>query len=155
MERFYWLADGRLAGCSRPGGRNGASLEADLMALRQEGIQSVLSLTESPLSDEMCARQNMVVLHLPIPDMHAPTSAELLQALYFIDSQHIEGRAVAVHCLMGQGRTGTVLAAYIIRDGASAEEAIARLRSICPGAIESPPQVRALHRFAGERAWIV
>jgi atypical dual specificity phosphatase len=87
--------------------------------------------------------------------MQAPTTGEILQALEFIDRQHVAGRAVAVHCLMGQGRTGTILAAHRIRDGSTADAAIAELRDICPGAIVSPPQVRALHRFAAVRSWII
>ena len=54
---------------------------------------------------------------------------------------------------MGQGRTGTVLAAYLIRAGSSAQEAIVRLRDICPGALSSPTQERALEAFAQRRDW--
>ena len=132
-----------------------ARLDADLDWLRLKGIGAILSLTEQPLTDEVVQRFGLPVRHMPIPDMHAPRPEELMDALTFIDQQRIEGRAVAVHCLMGQGRTGTILAAYLIREGASASQAIAELRAICPGAIESPPQVRALHIFAAERDWIL
>ena len=62
---------------------------------------------------------------------------------------------VAVHCLAGQGRTGTVLAAYLIRGGLSSEQAIAEVRAICPGAIEATPQTTALAGWAAERPWII
>jgi atypical dual specificity phosphatase len=156
MERFYWLVPERLAGCSRPGGRTGdALLDVDLAELRREGVGAVLSLTESPLLADVCDRHGLVVHHVPIPDMHAPLPGEILQALAFIDQQHHDGRAVAVHCLMGQGRTGTILAAYRIREGMSADAAIAEVRAACSGAIESPPQVRALRLFAADRGWIL
>jgi protein-tyrosine phosphatase len=56
---------------------------------------------------------------------------------------------------MGQGRTGTVLAAYLIRDGASAEAAMRQLRACCPGALGSPAQERALEAYAQRRDWVL
>jgi atypical dual specificity phosphatase len=77
-----------------------------------------------------------------------------VRALEFIDEQHANGRAAAVHCLMGQGRTGTVLAAYLIRNGASPAEALRAVRAVCPGAVEAPSQEGALYAFAERRDWI-
>jgi atypical dual specificity phosphatase len=157
MERFYWLIDGRLAGCSRPGGRQSTDpdVETDLRSLREKGISAVLSLTEEPLPPAPLERAGLASLHLPVPDMHALTADELMTALQFIDGHLHSGGAVAVHCLMGQGRTASVLGAYLIRGGEDAEEAIRELRDICPGALASDAQVHALRRFAGDRCWIL
>jgi atypical dual specificity phosphatase len=87
--------------------------------------------------------------------MTPPLPEQIQQALFFIDQHRLAGTAVAVHCLMGQGRTGTILAAYLIRDGMPADEAIARLREICPGAVESPSQRHALALFAQRRDWVL
>jgi atypical dual specificity phosphatase len=87
--------------------------------------------------------------------MTPPTTGQLIHALEFIDEQHALGKAVVVHCLMGQGRMGTVLAAYLIRGGASATEALRTVREVCVGAVESPSQERALYTFAERRDWIV
>jgi len=160
--RFYWLEDGVLAGCSLPGGengrgpvKNGAALGRDLDELRQQGVGAILTLTEDALEAETLAAHGMAALHLPVPDMTAPLPGQIHEALTFIDRQRIEGHAVAVHCLMGQGRTGTILAARLIRDGMPADEAISRLRQMCPGAIESPAQQEALRRFAERRDWVL
>lgn len=148
MRDFYWLIDGVLAGCGRPGKRRrgrpaaeGAApaeipaddpLDTDLAFLRRQGIGAVLSLTEEPL-----------------------TPAQLDRALDFIDGQRARGNKVAVHCLMGQGRTGTVLAAYLIRGGVSPATALRELRSVCPDAVGAAAQERFLHDYAARRAWIV
>lgn len=173
MQRFYWLVEGVLAGCSRPGkpeSEHGPerpdivpamtpemaeALDRDLALLRSKGIGAILSLTESPVDDAALIRQEFITLHLPVADLTAPSPAQLHEALRFIDRQQMEGVPVAVHCLMGQGRTGTVLAAYLIRGGMTASEAIARLRFLAPGAISTPTQERALEDFAKRREWIV
>lgn len=157
MERFYWVVEERLAGCSVPGGvgRDQRALERDLTQLVDAGVGALLTLTEAPLAPEALERAPLVTLHLPVPDLYPPSPGELLQALHFIDCQHVEGRAVAVHCKMGQGRTGTVLAAYRIRGGLDADAALEEIRRICPGAIGSDPQIHALRRFAATRPWIV
>jgi atypical dual specificity phosphatase len=165
MHRFYWVIADRLAGCSLPGGADRresraadaaqAALQSDLALLRRKGVGAVLTLTESPLADSVLGASELAYLHLPVPDLHAPTPAQLAQAIRFIDQNNAEGRAVAVHCLMGQGRTGTVLAAYLIRNGLTAAEALAEIRHLCDGAISAPEQEDALRAFATRRDWVV
>jgi atypical dual specificity phosphatase len=168
MQGFYWLIEGSLAGCPRPGSRRGgqprdgrpeerdnAALAEDLSWLRTRGIGALLSLTETPLAADALAEHGLVTMHLPVDDLHAPTPAQLHYALAFIDQQHALGRAVAVHCLVGQGRTGTVLAAHRIRAGSTADAALMELRALSPGAIGSPEQEAALHAFARRRDWIL
>lgn len=167
LHRFYWLVEDTLAGCSRPGGiarQREASLppeevarqlDEDLTWLRDRGVGAVLTLTETPLDPDVLARHDLNTLHLPVEDLTPPTPEQLDLALRFIDEQRLQGRAVAVHCLMGQGRTGTVLAAYLIRAGATPEAALRELRSLCPGAVENPSQESALQAYFRRRDWII
>ncbi len=169
MRSFYWLIEDALAGCSRPGARGplsrgggagpepetSAALDEDLSWLRAQGIGAVLSLTEAPLGDAALARHGLQGYHVPVQDMTAPTPEQLEQGLAFIDRQRALGRRVAVHCLVGDGRTGTMLAAYLIRGGRRPDEALRELRAIRPGAVGSPEQERALRAFAERRDWIV
>jgi atypical dual specificity phosphatase len=153
MIRFYWLVEDVVAGCSRPGARG--SLDDDLLELRDQGIGALLSLTESPLPWDALERHGLAGLHLPVDDFHAPTTMQMLDALAFLDESRAGGTPVAVHCLAGQGRTGTVLAAYLIRGGLTAGQAISQVRSICPGAIEAAPQTAALAEWAAQRPWFI
>lgn len=154
VQRFYWVIDGQLAGSSRPGAHS-ASIASDLAALRGRGIQSVLTLTETPVLAHELEAAGLDSLHLPVDDFHAPTTQQMLRALAFIDASLAENMPVVVHCLAGQGRTGTILAAWLLRSGLSADDAIADIRALTPGAIESAPQVAALRRWADDRPWLV
>lgn len=154
MQRFYWVIDGQLAGCSRPGA-HGASIADDLAVMRDHGIRSIVSLTESPVLAHELETAGLDTLHLPVDDFHAPTTQQMLRALAYIDASLAENMPVAVHCLAGQGRTGTILAAWLLRSGLSADDAIAEIRALTPGAIESAPQVAALRRWAEDRPWLV
>jgi atypical dual specificity phosphatase len=154
MHRFYWVIEDALAGCSRPGIR-GNDLDRDLQELRGHGIGALLTLTETPLAAGALERHALRGLHLPVDDFHAPTTAQMLDALAFIDAARADSVAVAVHCLAGQGRTGTVLAAYLIRGGLPAARAIETVRAFCPGAIEVAPQTEALAAWAAERPWLI
>lgn len=154
MHRFYWVIEGVLAGCSRPGA-NGGDLDRDLQELRGHGIGALLTLTETPLTTGALERHGLRGLHLPVDDFHAPTTGQMLEALAFIDEARADGVAVAVHCLAGMGRTGTVLAAYLIRGGSPAAGAIDSVRAVCPGAIEAEPQTAMLAGWEAERPWFV
>lgn len=166
MRGFYWLIEDALAGCARPGGTRRsditgedegarAALDSDLAWLREQGIGAVLSMTETPLAADALARRGLDSLHLPVVDMTAPTPEQFDHALRFIDWQRVRGMPVVVHCKMGQGRTGVVLAAYLVRAGATPAQALARVRGVCPGAVSSPEQERALDAFALRRDWII
>lgn len=170
MEGFYWLIEGALAGSGLPGHRRRrarspldsharaadvADLETDLAWLRGHGIGAILTLTETPLPEAAVARHGFASLHIPLRDMTAPSPEQFDAALGFIDRQRASGRRVLVHCLVGQGRTGAILAAYLIRAGMPPTAAISHLRVLCPDAVQSTVQQRALAAFAERRDWIV
>ena len=60
--------------------------------------------------------------------------------------------AVVLHCFAGKGRTGTILACYFVEKGMRAEDAIAQVRELRPGSIESFSQEIMVEDFARMRA---
>ncbi|MFL5759740.1 MAG: dual specificity protein phosphatase family protein [Thermomicrobiales bacterium] len=162
MDRFYWVIPGVLAGCSRPGGTNqrwripsAKDVGEDLAWLQRQGVRALVSLIEQPLPETALAPSEIDVLHIPVVDMQPPTAQQFTEALRFIDDHRARGEPVAVHCLMGQGRTGSILAAYMIRDGQTRDQALAELRVLCPNAVENKLQEAALDEFAMRRDWII
>ena len=56
--------------------------------------------------------------------------------------------AVGVHCAMGCGRTGTILACYLVaREGYSADDAIIETRKRRRGSIETRRQEQAVRDY--------
>jgi len=143
LFNFGWIREGALAGMGYP--------DADAWPhLVDEGIGAVVSLTRrEPPGDPEGA--GLKTLHAPVPDFGTPSDADLRRTLRFMRAQIEAGRAVVVHCQAGQGRTGLVLAAYLVYEGMSAEDAIARVRTLRPGSIETAEQLQLVKRFARSR----
>lgn len=57
-------------------------------------------------------------------------------------------QAVGVHCALGFGRTGTMLACYLVKErGLAAGDAVAEIRRLRPGSIETYEQEKAVFQF--------
>jgi len=128
---FVWVEKGWLAGSGYPASRN------QLEWLRGQGIRAILTLTENSLPNRWIDGLAFEVRHIPMRDHEAPDAASLEEAAIFVLDKANEGKTTLVHCLAGEGRTGCVLAAYLIKaKGVAADEAIRALRRIKPGLIE-------------------
>jgi len=142
LVNFSWIRAGKVAGMGMP-------YANAWDALRQEGIGAVLTLTErAPVGDPEAA--GLRKLHVPLVDFGTPSLEDLDRCVTWIDEQLAEGRAVVVHCFAGLGRTGTVLAAWLVREGLKPEAAVAEIRRLRPGSLETGGQVDAVRRFAAE-----
>lgn len=142
---FAWLEPGRLAGTPLPGVVN--AMEHDLALLRQCGITTLITLTERDLPQEPLRRHGLSNLHLPVRDREPPTVAQIQMLLMRMQTLLRRGEVLAVHCLAGLGRTGTVLAAWLIYKGLTAAEALRRVRLVDPQYVQSTEQEEFLQRY--------
>lgn len=141
-QGFSWIDRPLLAAMALPESKD------DLEWLRQHGIEVLISLTEDPLRRDWVNDTGFLVVHEPINDMEAPTQEQLDRCVSAIARAHANNMGVAVHCGAGLGRTGVVIAAYLVHRGQTARDAIAHVRRLRPGSIETEEQAEAVAEFS-------
>ncbi|MCH7843060.1 MAG: dual specificity protein phosphatase family protein [Chloroflexi bacterium] len=142
VMNFGWVLKDELAGSQGP-----ASLD-DLSFLYHQGVRAVIRMEERTIAADSGNMVDLVDLFEPVPDFTPPEPDQILRMIEFIDQQTKEKRPVVVSCYAGIGRTGTVLACYLVHRGEEATDAINRVRELRPGSIQTPEQQAAVHRYA-------
>ena len=132
-------------------------LDRDFALLRAVGVRRLILLVEEvelrrwsdPRIVERGEAAGVTVYRHPIPDGRAPGSVGEIEIIL---SEIREGRLadnVAVACMGGVGRTGTVAACALVAGGMSADAAIATVRARRhPTAVETAEQERFVQSFA-------
>jgi atypical dual specificity phosphatase len=139
---FSWIEKPLLAALARPSGPE------DLAWLREQGIELLLSLTEDRPRRDWIDDAGLLVYHEPLEDMEAPAQDQIDRCVSAIVRANESKMGVAVHCGAGLGRTGVVVASYFVTRGLNAANAIARIRRLRPGSIETDEQVAAVELYA-------
>lgn len=142
---FSWIIDKQLAGMPCPGGSG--RLEDDLSFLKEQGIDLLVSLTTDALDSSLLAKHKIESLHLPVQDFHPPTLAQQVEFVAKTTQTLSDGGRVGVHCTAGIGRSGTMLATYLVHLGDTADDAIAKVREFRPGSVETAAQEEAIRAY--------
>ena len=120
----------RLAIVPRPRGQDW--LSDDIRFLRRAGVDVVISALTSNENEELglleesqcCQSNGLEFLSFPIDDRSVPISlSEFVELLDSVIDYLRQGKAVAVHCRAGIGRSSIIVASALIRNGFSAESA--------------------------------
>jgi atypical dual specificity phosphatase len=158
---FNWVIEGKLAGSGLPT----SSREIRWLA-KQQGIRSIVTIKEKPLPSEWFSttgrssssssstnnnNPKIDYFHISVEDYGAPSVEELDYVVNYITRQIDKGKPVMVHCSGGRGRTGTILAAYLIKNqkgDMNADKVIKKLSSIREGkSIQSKDQEKIVFSY--------
>jgi len=166
--RIDWLDSGDLpdglpgrVGLTFLPGKSGASLRypgrvyrrdlaQDLTTLSDAGVGRLLLLVEDgelarwgdPRIVERGGEAGVVVERRPFPDGSPPGSLADMDAMLDVLAAARATTNVAIACMGGVGRTGTVAACALVVAGLTADAAIARVRAVRhPTAVETDAQV--------------
>jgi len=90
----------------------------DLDTIHDMGINAIINLCyEYSDLHKLEEEAGFEVYYLPISDECAPDIDELEKGLQWLDEAIYLKKKVLVHCRFGQGRTGTITSAYLLRRG--------------------------------------
>ena len=154
---LWWVIPGVLAGMPMPfiqpdrrmaGGGSLEDFDDELLVLHSAGVRAVVSLLNIPSDASVYESVGFSFLCLPVRDGSEPTFEQAAEFVRFVEAQRAAQRPVAVHCEAGLGRTGTLLATYLIARGERATGAIERVRTVERGAVETPRQLHFLQQYA-------
>ena len=135
----------QLPGLCRP-------LAEELAFLAGAGVSLLVSLTDEPVPVEEIEAVGMRGLHLPIPDMMPPTYPQQVTFVEEVFLRAVRNESVCVHCMAGLGRTGTMLATWLVASGMDPAAAVAAVRERRPGSIETAAQEESVRAFAARWA---
>ncbi len=135
LPHFAWLVPNKIAALSYPETQDAFTL------LWQLGIRVLVNLTETPLPPN---NVGILVVHIPIEGFTAPTLEQVKQAISILQDTRVP---IGVHCVAGLGRTGTILACYLVRQGISATQAMQAIRAWRFGSIETVDQEAIIYEY--------
>ena len=128
----YWIkVEGiRLGIMARPSGHDW--LADDIRRLKTAGVDIIVSALTISETEELgleaeaacCRDEGILFLSFPIEDRSVPSSLADFNALVNRVNAHLGGgKAVAVHCRAGIGRSSLIAACLLLRNGMSADSA--------------------------------
>jgi atypical dual specificity phosphatase len=137
LPNFSWIEERVIAGASTP------STEEHFIFLKDKGIKAIINLREKidyQASEELLA--HFEINHLPIIDFSVPSMEQVMKFREICTKYHLEEKSLLVHCYAGCGRTGMMLAHWLMmrKKIDTAEEAIKEIRRLRSCSIETVEQ---------------
>ncbi|PWU80677.1 MAG: protein tyrosine phosphatase [Candidatus Nitrosopolaris wilkensis] len=150
---YSWVIKDKLAGSGIP------MTYSQFLWVLAHGIKTIITVREVPLPEHWLTNNinhyinnngsDLEYLHLKVEDYGAPSLEQLDITVDYIKKQIDSEKPVMVHCAAGKGRTGTILAAYLLKEeeNLGAEKAIMRIRMLRPGSVQSETQKRCIESY--------
>ena len=102
----------------------------DLKFLYGAGVRAIVCLLDFPSLAQIYSGAGFAVHMMPVTDGGSPTHEQFTDFVHFVEHQRSVGQPVVVHCVAGRGRTGTVIAGYLIAHGYTLDAVLAHVRSL-------------------------
>lgn len=118
-----------------PGAKESIAHAIKIVTLIEDGIDVIVNLMEEEELERFTPyapaikflKPDIEIYNQPIADMDIPSVSELENILFILYQSSY--KKVYVHCWTGDGRTGTVVGAYLVETGLNAKEALEQIRT--------------------------
>ena len=160
IPNSYWVIPGRFRAGEHPCIGSTSATKLKIRWLLGLGINYIIDLTESGEADvdypvfiqNEAFSMNIQIAYtrFPIQDWHTPAKERMAEILSSIDEALSDEKIIYLHCYGGLGRTGTTVGCYLVRHGASGQEAldrIVKLRSEITGVRLLSPETTAQRKM--------
>ncbi|XP_042203969.1 dual specificity protein phosphatase 23-like [Homarus americanus] len=144
---FSWVVKKEICASARP------QTEANVAFLRNEGVDVLVTLSGETMPHHT-AHEYFQCHLLHVEEFEDPSMEQINEFISICDKAREEKKIVCVHCRMGRGRTGVMLACYLMKYyGQAPDEATWNVRLMRPYSIETWEQERAVKKFRDFLAW--
>jgi protein-tyrosine phosphatase len=135
----YWVEEKRFLAGEYPGGYDPESTRRRMEAFLETGVNTFIDLTQSHelvpydniLKEQAQIHELNAAYHrFGIRDHNVPSRKTMTAILNTIDGELKAGHNIYVHCWGGVGRTGIVVACYLVRHGSTNEQAISQVNRL-------------------------
>jgi len=148
LNFFYWINEGDQE-LMLIGGMGVPYLKGDSKLLKALNVGLVINLTghETPCSAEYKSL-GIEEYFIVVEDLMPPTIDQIDEFIKKTDEYMIQGKNVVVHCHAGLGRTGTMIACWLVaKKDYLPEGAITKVREQRPGSVETRQQENIIKEF--------
>lgn len=114
-------------------------LENEIISLKKQNVQVMISLLEQDESTELglrqqaelCAKQGIEYINFPIPDRGIPRQDNKFRNFIIQLKEKIDaGHTTVIHCRMGIGRSSIIAGCILLKAGYKTNEVIAHISKI-------------------------
>jgi protein-tyrosine phosphatase len=120
----------------------------DLDTIRAQGISAIVNLrAECYDLHELEKSANFEAYYLPIVDEGAPDIEQLEKMIIWIEACIADDKKILIHCRYGIGRTGTLVIAFLFKNGYSLRQALNKMKHT-PSMPMSNQQYKLLRKYS-------
>ncbi|XP_028029498.1 dual specificity protein phosphatase 23-like [Bombyx mandarina] len=139
---FSWFVENKIAAMGWP------QTVENLNYLVEVGIDHLITLSPEKLPPILDCERKLRWSEIRIKEFGAPSLKQILKFIALCERAEMRGEVLGVHCRHGRGRTGTMLACYLVHFKRMApERAILTVRLQRPGSCETYEQEKAVCHY--------
>lgn len=140
-NNFSWVIEDEVCAMALP------KKDSEVVFLLENNVRCLISLTNKRVP-AMGKFPDIKLKKFRVQDFTAPSLKQIDKILKTIKKYNKMGRAVAIQCLHGTGRTGVVLACLLVKRYKYAPGvAISKVQTMRPNSFESQEQENRVHEF--------